>query len=340
MNTKCLGITQDERMAVEMVPEQFSTCQEANGQFCNVITPFQPFANPPSCITALYTKNVHSISTWCSLQIRKTQDGSIPSQLTPNIWILTTPPSVTTTAITLICPGEASKFITIQKPIHILWLPPACSATMPNFHLPPHYKNSVLEVNISLDMANLNMINISSMNFQIWQHLENHQNESLLQHLARVPSVPVGQHYSHMAKGIQHITPFTEESTGDTDSIWTLFSHTGVFVMAIGLLIRAGLWIFCSYFFWCWPARLACWPLQPGTIHYTSVDDDVEAAPIYRCEGKASQPRRPCENHSLHIECIPVWMESWCKQWMQSLVVPAQGSLVNTSKIQGTHKCT
>ena len=28
---------------------------------------------------------------------------------------------------------------------------------MPNFHLPPLYENSALEVNISLDMANLNI---------------------------------------------------------------------------------------------------------------------------------------------------------------------------------------
>ena len=86
-------------------------------------------------------------------------------------------PPATTTTITLICPGETSKFITIQRPIHILCLPPACSATIPNFHLPPHYENSALEVNISLDMASLNMINISSVDFHIWQHLEKHWNE-------------------------------------------------------------------------------------------------------------------------------------------------------------------
>ena len=152
-------------MAVEMSPHQFSTCRDANGQFCNVITPFQPLANPSSCITALYTKNACSILPKCSLQIKKIQDVSIPSQLMPSEWILTTPPSAATTDITLICPEETSKLITIQKPIHILCLPPACSATMPNFHLPPHHENSALEVNISLDMANLNMINISSVHF-------------------------------------------------------------------------------------------------------------------------------------------------------------------------------
>ena len=92
INTKYLGITQDETMAVEMSSHQFSIFQEANGQFCNVITPFQPLANPPSCITTLYTKNAYSILTKCSLQIRKTPDVSIPSQLMPSVWVLTTPP--------------------------------------------------------------------------------------------------------------------------------------------------------------------------------------------------------------------------------------------------------
>ena len=75
-------------------------------------------------------------------------------------------------------------------------------------------------------------------------------------------------------------------------------------------------------------------------MQYTIVDDDVEAALIYRCKGKAQQPTRPCENHGLHIEHIPTWMESQCKQQTQSLVVPSQGSLEITSKIQGKQMCT
>ena len=33
-NTNYLGITQDETMAVEILPQQFRICQEANRQFC------------------------------------------------------------------------------------------------------------------------------------------------------------------------------------------------------------------------------------------------------------------------------------------------------------------
>ena len=73
-------------MAVEISPHQLSICQEANGQFCNILTPFQPLANQPSCITALYTKNATSISARCSLKIiRKTHSISIPSQITPSV---------------------------------------------------------------------------------------------------------------------------------------------------------------------------------------------------------------------------------------------------------------
>ena len=104
-----------------------------------------------------------------------------------------------------------------------------------------------------------------------------------------------------MTNGIQHITPFTspEESTGDTASIWTLLSHTEVYVAVTGSLIPAGLGIFCQ------PDRLVCQPLPPGTMKYTIVDDDVEAVPIYRCYSMAQLPRRAHENHGLHMEHIP-----------------------------------
>ena len=212
-------------MAVELPPHQFQICQAANGQFCTFPTSFQPLANPPTCISALYTRNSASITSRCSLQIRKTSDASIPSQITSNVWILTTALSTPASTISLICPGKATTFIKVQKPVHILQIPTACSATSSSFHPPPRYQNSHLEVNISLDMANLNMVNISSLDFHIWQYLEDHRNETQLQHLATIPSSPVNRIYQHMISGTQHIISLdiADESTGDTDSIWTLF---------------------------------------------------------------------------------------------------------------------
>ena len=75
-------------------------------------------------------------------------------------------------------------------------------------------------------------------------------------------------------------------------------------------------------------------------MQYTIMDDDAEAAPIYRYDGKVLPLARPHENHGLTLEHLPTWMESQCKQESKSLVVPVQGSLENSSRIQGTQKCT
>ena len=131
-----------------------------------------------------------------------------------------------------------------------------------------------------------------------------------------------------------------KESMEHIGSIWTLFSHPGIYVSAITLLIPVGLGLFYCYFFCCQPARLVCQPLQPGNMQYTIVDDNVEVALIYRCNGKESQTTRPCENLGPAIEYLPTWLESQCKQQLKSLVVPVQGSLNKSSKIQGTQKCT
>ena len=103
INSKYLGITYDETKAVEIFEQQFSICQKAYGQFCSIHVSLQPLANPPSCITALYTKNKAGIDKRCSLQIRNTNSVSIPTPIAPNVWILTSASTAVLTGIMLIC---------------------------------------------------------------------------------------------------------------------------------------------------------------------------------------------------------------------------------------------
>ena len=67
-------------MAVDLSTTQFQACQHANGQFCSISTPFQPLANPPTCIAPLYAKRKAGIASKCSLQIHKTTTTNIPTQ--------------------------------------------------------------------------------------------------------------------------------------------------------------------------------------------------------------------------------------------------------------------
>ena len=56
INTRYFRVTKYTTMGVELSIAQFQTCQQANGQFCHISPPFQPLANPPTCIAALYAK--------------------------------------------------------------------------------------------------------------------------------------------------------------------------------------------------------------------------------------------------------------------------------------------
>ena len=216
----------------------------------------------------------------------------------------------------------------------------ACSTTSAHFYLPPRYETPVLNVNISLNMANLQMINITALHFCVWQHLGNNQSDMQLQHLATIPSIPVHKVYQHLLNSTVQLTSFNTEPSEDTDSLWSVFTHPGIYVSALGSIIPVGVGLFCCYFFWCQPARLVCRLLQSGNTWYTIVDDNVEVAPIYRCDGKATKPTRPHENHGLAIECLPTWSESHGKLQSKSFAVPIQGSLGKSSKIQGTQECT
>ena len=111
INTRYFGVTKDTTMGVELSTAQFQTCQQANGQFCHISTPFQPLANPPTCIAALYAKSKASIASKCSLQLCKTTTTALPTQITPDVWIHTTPVTAPVRTITLICPEKPMEMI-------------------------------------------------------------------------------------------------------------------------------------------------------------------------------------------------------------------------------------
>ena len=136
MNTRYFGVTKDVTMGVELSTMQFQTCQQANGQFCHNSTPFQLLASLPTCIAAVYTKSKTGIASKCSLQLHKTTTNNLPTQITPDVWILTTLATAPINTVTLICPEKPMANIPIWQLIHILQLPTACSATSSCFYLP------------------------------------------------------------------------------------------------------------------------------------------------------------------------------------------------------------
>ena len=113
INTRYFGVTKDATMGLELSSMQFEICQQANGQFCHISTLFQPLANPPTCIAALYAKSEAAITSQCSLQLCKATTTTLHTQITPDVWIIATPATAPTDTISLICPEKPMETIPI-----------------------------------------------------------------------------------------------------------------------------------------------------------------------------------------------------------------------------------
>ena len=113
INTRYFGVTKDATMGLELSAAQFQTYQQANGQFCHISTPFQPLANLLTCIAALYAKSRARITSKCSLQLHKATATALPTQIMPDVWILTTPAMAPVNTITLIYPEKPMETIAI-----------------------------------------------------------------------------------------------------------------------------------------------------------------------------------------------------------------------------------
>ena len=85
INTQYFGVTKDTTMGLELYRTQFEVCKQANGQFCHISKPFQPLANPPTCIAALYAKSTANIESKCSLQLHKASTTPFPTQIMPDV---------------------------------------------------------------------------------------------------------------------------------------------------------------------------------------------------------------------------------------------------------------
>ena len=168
--------------------------------------------------------------------------------------------------------------------------------------------------NISLDTTNINAINISTLDFRMWQHLSRNQTHPNLQKPTNVAEVPVTQLYRDMINACEPIHSFTiKDEEKDSSLKWTILKHPETSIGTVGMIFVSCI---CDYCFWFWIMLAASmhWPYSLVSSWHAIADDDVEVAIIYRCRGKVEKPVRPCRNHDLCIEKEAERLENCCKQ--------------------------
>ena len=143
-------------------------------------------------------------------------------------------PQTLGSTVTKICPDEATSTEHPQQPFHILRLSPANSSTTRYFHLSLHYEDHSMVMNVSLDTADINAVNISTLDFRIWQHFSSNWTPPHLQKLTNVPEVPVTQLYSGMINTSEPIHSFTIKDDDEGSSlIRTILKHPGTYIGTI-----------------------------------------------------------------------------------------------------------
>ena len=110
-------------------------------------------------------------------------------------------------------------------------------------------------MDVSLDTANINALNISTLDFRIWQHFSSSWTTLHLQKLANVPEVPVTELYRDMINTSEPTHVFTiKDDDKDPSLIWTILMYPGTFIGTIGMIFAVRVGVYCFKRFWIRPA--------------------------------------------------------------------------------------
>ena len=155
-------------------------------------------------------------------------------------------PQAQGSTMTIICPDKATSTVPLQQPFHILRLSPACSATSNYLYLFPQYEDHSMVMNVSLDTANINAINISIIDFRIQQSFSRNWTQPHLQELTNVPEVPVAQLYRNVINASEPIYSLTiTDDDEDSSLIWTILKHPGTYIGTIGMIFAVCIGVCC-----------------------------------------------------------------------------------------------
>ena len=155
-----------------------------------------------------------------------------------------------------------------QQPLHILKLPPACSATPRHFHLPPHYEDDMVTLYVSLDKGNLNAVNISTTDFHIWQHLGSNWTTDHMQKLVDILQIHITQLHKHMIGQSAPVLPFEINTDMEEGPFltWKLLTNPGTYIVTIDMVLLVYIGIYCLKRFWCRSSMLRCQPYFPISL--------------------------------------------------------------------------
>ena len=167
LETNTLAVSKDGKYATIPTESEFLECTLASGHFCNLRSALYHMQSSKMCIIALFLKDEIAIDKNCEMKVINIT-GPVALYLDQGTWAIAT---TDTEQMKVTCPLQ-THVISIEPPLSIVELEPACSAFSAKFKLPPYFKKFSQGFTLAMEEANLHTPTIQPLDFRAWNSLD------------------------------------------------------------------------------------------------------------------------------------------------------------------------
>ena len=190
LEANTLAVSTDRNYATIPTESEFLECTLANGHFCNLRSALYHMQSSKLCVISLFLKDEIAISENCEMKVINIT-GPLALYLDQGTWAIAT---TDTEQMEVTCPLQ-KHVISIDPPLSIINLQPACSAFSAKFKLPPYFKKFSQGFPLAIKEANLHTPIIQPLDFRAWKSLDvsnlSEVQISSLKKLKPVSNIPV-----------------------------------------------------------------------------------------------------------------------------------------------------
>ena len=167
IESQTLAVSSDRNYITIPTESEFIECTLASGHFCNIRSALYHVKSSSLCVVALFLKDPVNIDNMCKLNVRNiTSPRAL--YLDDGTWAIATSH---TEQMEVTCPTH--KYVeSINPPLSMIKLKPACSAFSTSFKLPPYFKRFSQGFSLALYEANLNSSDLPPVDFRAWKSLD------------------------------------------------------------------------------------------------------------------------------------------------------------------------
>ena len=161
-----IAVSLDKCYATIPTDSEFLECTLASGHFCSLKSALYHMQTSKWCVIALFLKNDELVNENCEMSVSNI-NGPEAIYLDKGNWAIA---SREPDQMEISCTTQ-KHVISLNPPLTLVNLQPACSSFSSKFKLPPYFRKFSQGFAFAIKEANLHIDNLKPTNFRIWKSL-------------------------------------------------------------------------------------------------------------------------------------------------------------------------